>query len=620
MTVFDFALKDLVRRKKQTALCILALSMCVAAVVFIVVLNDYLAFEAQALTDGKLGVGFVGAFYDFATLLEILGVLTGAVIAYFLISATMSERIRDIGIMKATGCITEVVFGHFVIELSIIVFSSCLLGMCFGAIFSYGYVALHNSGSSVAQLSFNPWTILAVLLVFALIFYLLGIRPIVRAIQIEPGRALAPEHTADNPSFKVGGLLQKRGFYFKFACRAFLRRQVPAISIIVCIVLAITSTTVMVAGSTVVKETIQSYVKRAVGDNIILIGHSDISDYYVSSLSPLFQPEEREAVDFLNPTYLMPRALISELLEIRGTVKLDSRLVLDTRVHEVKGTSFVGEDKKTMIFLGDDRSCEAFVQGISPGNVTNEWLIWGRMLTEADADSVVIGDSLNAAILSFPFDQKIEINEKRFNIVGVAFDPLNAGFVVYVPRKSLSAICNQTGCNLLLVQADRDAYSEVLEDVRVAVSGTGLEVVELKDSVTRYSRFLDFVWSPFALLSFLFLGATLLCLSSYMAIFIAEQERDLGIMRALGVTPRKLVSIILLQTILVALSGGGAGALLGFSVTFTFIIPEPVITSGSLVLIAGCLIFTLSFLGLSGLYPAFSTLRRSAFRTRAQAY
>ena len=615
--MFEFALKDLVRRKKQTALCILALSMCVAAVVFTMVLSDNLAFEAQAITDGKLGVGFVGAFYDFATLLEILGVLTGAVIAYFLISAAMSERIRDIGIMKATGCITEVVFGHFVIELSIIVFSSCLLGICFGAFFSYSYVALLSSGSSLAQLHFNPWAILAVLLVFVLIFYLLGIRPIVRAIQIEPGRALAPEHPTYNPSFKAGGLLQRRGFYFKFACRAFLRRQAPAISIIVCVALAMTSTTVMVAGSTVVKETIQSYVKRAVGDDIILIGHSDISDYYVSRLSPLFQPEESEAVDFMNPECLIPEALISKLLQIRGIVKLDSRLVLDTRVHEVKGTSFAGEDKKTLIFLGDDRSCEAFVQGVSPGNVTNEWLIWGRVLTEADVDSVVIGDSLNAKILSFPFDQKIEIYEKRFNIVGVAFDPLNTGFVVYLPRKSLSAICNQTGCNLLLVQADRGVYPESLEDMRAAVSGTSLEAVELNNSVTRYSRFLDFVWSPFALLSFLFLGAVLLCLSSYMALFIAEQERDLDIMRALGVTPRRLAGITLLQTSLVALIGGGVGALLGFSVTFTFIIPEPVITSGSLFLIAGCLTFALSFLGLSGLYPAFSTLKKPIFRTRA---
>jgi putative ABC transport system permease protein len=92
---------------------------------------------------------------------------------------------------------------------------------------------------------------------------------------------------------------------------------------------------------------------------------------------------------------------------------------------------------------------------------------------------------------------------------------------------------------------------------------------------------------------------------------IAGQQREFGIMRALGAKPRNVMKIIFTQALLITLISGAIGISVGLFVTFVFLIPEPVISQNTLVYIAGWLLLTLGLLCLSSLYPATKAVKKS---------
>jgi len=111
------------------------------------------------------------------------------------------------------------------------------------------------------------------------------------------------------------------------------------------------------------------------------------------------------------------------------------------------------------------------------------------------------------------------------------------------------------------------------------------------------------------------LATATLCLLSYLMLSVAGQQREFGIMRALGAKPRNVVKIVFTQALLVTLISSVIGISVGLIVTFAFLIPEPVISQNTLVLVAGGLLLSLSLLCLSSLYPALKAVKRSVVST-----
>ncbi len=92
---------------------------------------------------------------------------------------------------------------------------------------------------------------------------------------------------------------------------------------------------------------------------------------------------------------------------------------------------------------------------------------------------------------------------------------------------------------------------------------------------------------------------------------IAGQQREFGIMRALGAKPRSIMKIIFTQALLITLVSGAIGISVGLFVTFVFLIPEPVVSQYTLVSVAGWLLLALGLLCLSSLYPAMKAVKKS---------
>ena len=133
MSEISFPIKDLTRRKTQTTLTILGLTISTAATVFLIIFGSNLGFEISFLArGGRLTSGFSNIFFQFILIVSILNILTGPIITSFLVHLTMSGRMRDIGVMKASGCLSGSIFAYFITELSLLVFFSSLTGIIFG--------------------------------------------------------------------------------------------------------------------------------------------------------------------------------------------------------------------------------------------------------------------------------------------------------------------------------------------------------------------------------------------------------------------------------------------------------------------------------------------------------
>jgi len=609
MSKIAFPVKDLARRKFQTSLTIIGLTICTAATVFLTIFGENLGFEVAFVTGGKLSIGFSNIFSRFVSVVGFLNLLAGASITSFLVFIMMSKRMQDIGVMKATGCVTGTAFTYFLTELSIVAFISCIAGTALGILTNFACVHVLNTlGFSISQKPLNINAIFFVFLASILCSHIFGVWPVIKAIRAKPAEALSALYELGMASQLGKPVLSKLGFTLKMAYRGLVRRKSATIQAIVCLAAVLTLTTLSVAGGVIAKQTTQSYVERAICKDVALVCHPDISAQYVNFLSRFFETKETQHLNYSDSKYSISQHLISRLSSIVG-LEVDARFVSEATAYEVQVIVIDPEADPPYIEVGDHRSSETLVLGVEPENIVNEWLIFGRALNKTDTYSALIGDSLALEIFSDVEKQEIKVFDQNFRIAGVCLDPLNNGNVVYVPLKTLSPK-EEPQYNLLLLKIEPSLHSKVIADIENNISGTQLELVELNGVLEKHLGFLNLVWSSVMLLPLLSLVTATLCLLSYMMLSIAGQQREFGVMRALGTNPKGILNIILTQALIIVLVSGTIGVLIGLTITFAFLIPEPVITLNNIIMVATWLLSAFVILSLSSLYPAMKIIKK----------
>jgi len=615
MSEISFPIKDLTRRKTQTTLTILGLAISTAATLFLIIFGSNLGFEISFLAKGgRLTSGFSNIFFQFILIVSILNILTGPIITSFLIHLTMSGRMRDIGVMKACGCLSGSIFAYFVTELSLLVFFSALTGIIFGvAAYYISTIFLNAAGFSISQ-TLNLGTIMVICIVLIIFSHIFGALPIRKAAKAKPTEAMSPIYKLGTTAALGKKIPSKLGLTFKVAFRNLLRRKSVTSQAIICLTAVLTLTTVTIAGGMIANQTTTSYVERAIGRNIVLVGHPTLTDRYVNLLSRFFEDKEMQQLDYLDHEFLISESLVSKLDDIQGVREVDPRLVLEDSVREVPGIVLDSVEQTTAVIIGDSRSDEALILGIEPEKVVNDWLIFGRKLGENDQESTVIGDSLAVNMFSAAQNQSIKVFEESslpYDIVGVCVDPLNNGKVVYMPLETLYRDLGQHGYNLLFLQIDASEKSQVLAQIENEVSGENLNVVELDTILDKHVSFLNKIWSLVMFLPFFSLATAAISLLSYLMLSISGQQHEFGIMRALGAKPRSIMKIVFSQALIIILVSGAIGISAGLFITFRFLIPDPVISQSTLISVSAWLLVILGLLCVSSLYPALKAVKKT---------
>ncbi|MDH5376049.1 MAG: ABC transporter permease [Candidatus Bathyarchaeota archaeon] len=611
MSETSFPVNDLLRRKLQTGLTVASLTLCVALTVFLLLFGENIGFEISQVAEGKLTSGFSIIFSQFITFIGLLIVVTGAVIVSFMVFVMMSQRVKDIGLMRATGCPNDLIFGYFMTELLIVTFVSCFLGVVFGILADYASISLFSfTGFQILQKPVNFWLILLIFVLFFVLAVIFGVKPILDVTKVEPAKAISPTYhygLSKEPGFRV---ISKSSFTVKIALRSLFRRKSATIRIILCLATVFTLVTVAIAGGIIADQTTKSWVEKAIGRDMILIAHKNMSDQYKLLLSKFHGAKEDLQFNYTEQEYLVPESLLNQLKTI-SSIDVDARLVVEGHVREVPG-EIIDSETATIISVGDDREGESLIVGVEPEKVLSEWFVEGEPLKESETLEAVVGESLAQKMFSKPLNQYLMVFDRIFNVTGVCMDPINNGNVTYVPLDVLQNVTGILKPNIVMVRVDSVNRAEVLEQIRTTVDGVDSEfrVFELNEALEENVGFLGYVWSTLMFLPLFSLIAASLCLIGYVVLAIAEQSRELGVLRALGIKPKTVTKTVSEQSFIVLLSSFVAGVPIGIILTLLILVPEPVVTSHTILEIAGWLLVALVVMFVSSLYPAVKFARK----------
>jgi putative ABC transport system permease protein len=613
MTEAFFSINDLLRRKLQTSLVIIGVALCAGSTLFLLLLSDKIGFGILSVAESRLTTGFIAIFSRFIIFVGFLVFLVGAVIISFLVHAMMAQRTRDIGLMKAAGCPNDLVFGYFMNELIIVTIVGCLLGVAIGLIADYVTSSVFTIiGFQVASGRVNPWIVLITFAAFVGLSLVVGIKPVLAATRVRPATALSPSFSfglSRESDFKG---VSRAGLTVKMAVRSLFRRKSTNSGIILCLTVVFILVTVSVAGGIIANETTRSWVERAVGKNVILIAHQEMTDQYELLLSKFYTEGIGTQFNYSDKRYLVSEDMLSQLGLIHG-LAIDPRLILETQVKENQGI-VLGQNTGETTYVGDNRRGTSLIAGVEPDKVLGQWFVDGNFLNkEESASDAVIGDTLGLKLFSQPLAQNVTLFNRGFRIVGVCLDPINNGNVTYVPFTVLQSATGISGPNIIMVRIDATTNrKEVLDNINTTVRtiDSKFEVSELDEILNEQIGFLGYIWSTIMLLPMLSLSAAALCLMGYVVLTINEQRQEFGILRAVGAKPRTVVGIVMTQNLLVLLSSWAAGIALGMIATLMILIPEPLVTGSTIAEIAVWLLLALAAIFASSLYPALRFARK----------
>ncbi|PVX26126.1 MAG: hypothetical protein CW691_02380 [Candidatus Bathyarchaeum sp.] len=615
MSEISFPLKDLARRKSQTVLTILGLTISTAATVFLIAFGSNLGFEISFFTKGQqLTSGFYNIFSQFILIVSILNILTGPIMTSFLVHLTMSGRMRDIGVMKASGCLGGSIFSYFFTELSLLVFLSTISGMILGVATYYcSTMFLNTIGYSISQ-NINLGAILVASIILIIFSHIFGALPIHKAAKAKPTQAMSPIYKLGTTAGLGKNITSKLGLTIKVAYRNLVRRKSATSQAILCLTVVLTLTTVTIVGGMVANQTTTSYVERAVGRDIVVLGHPTMTERYVNLLSQFFEEKELEQIDYGSSDFIISESLIAKLENIQGVNEIDPRLILETSVQEVPGIVLDPVEQTGAIIIGGSRSDEALILGVKPEMVINNWMTFGNKLDENEQDAALIGDSLAVNMFDDALNQSIKVFDESilpYDIVGVCVDPLNNGKVVYMPIDTVYKDTKQQGYNIVLLQIDASENPQVLTRIENVAAEVSMNALELNSILDKHTHFLNNIWSLVMFLPLFSLATAAISLLSYLMLSISGQQHEFGIMRAIGAKPKSIMKIVFSQALVIILVSGAVGISLGIFITFGFLIPDPVISQSTLISVSAGLIVILCFLCISSMYPTLKSVKKT---------
>lgn len=612
MSETSFPINDLLRRKLQTSLVVASLALSVASTLFLLLFAEKIGFSVSLMVEGKLTAGFSAAFSPFILLLVVLILIAGAVMVSFMTSLMISRRIKDIGLMKAAGCPNDLVFGYFLTELLVVIFSGCFLGTLLGLLADFASTSVFGSlGLQAPQVSLDLWLVLGVFALYFVIALVVGAKPVYSASRVEPAKAVSPAYylgLSKGSSFKV---LSKSSLAFRVALRSLIRHKSATVKIVVCLSIVFTLLTVGVAGGLIANQTTESWVEKAIGRNTVLIAQQDMGEQYELLLKEFYEGNTATQFNYTDERYFIPENLLENLSSSYGDSRIDARIVLEAPVTEVEGYAYNGETSANITTVGDSRTGQSLVEGVEPGRPLNDWVLDGSFLNETW--EVVVGDTLSKNLFSDPLVQGLIVLGRSLTVVGVCLDPINNGKVAYVSFQALQNASGVPGPNVVLLKPDSSAdRTTFLNQLNATVKALNPEfaVFDLNDVLDKCLGFVGYMWSTVMILPLFSLVAASLCLVGYVMLAVDEQRQEFGVLRAVGAKPSMVLNVVSGQSLLVLLSSYGVGIAFGIIATLLILVQEPLVTVYTVFEISGLLTVALVATFVSSLYPALRFARK----------
>jgi putative ABC transport system permease protein len=287
----------------------------------------------------------------------------------------------------------------------------------------------------------------------------------------------------------------------------------------------------------------------AVGAVVALVG---ISNGFERSFVAVYQ---RQKVDLLvqqrgvgqKLTSVLDAKVGDQIAKIPGVRQVNSGLVDMTSMEELGPVPVLVQGWQADSPLMRDLS-------ILPG---------GRYLAADDANCVLLGERLAASLEKRVGDKLTIFDDQTYTVAGIFKSPVvyeNGGMVVLL--KDLQRFMgHEDKVSGFAVGVDNPNDQEEIERVRQGIEALGRNMeatptVEFVNSTNeiRFIHAMAWITSAVALV----IGAVGMLNTMVMSVF--ERTREIGILRAIGWGRWRVVRMILMESILLSLSGGVVGA------------------------------------------------------------
>jgi ABC-type antimicrobial peptide transport system permease subunit len=617
----SFPVKDLLRRPLQTSLTIATLTLCVASTLFLLIFSGRIGIGISAQTS-TLTTGLSMVFSQILGFIEPLVFVVGAILTSFTLYLMMAQRTRDLGLIKAAGCPSPLVAGYFTTELLIVAVSGCLLGTFLGVLADF-FVATIVLGSYILPNFLYVAFVFGVFLVLALAF---GLKPIIDAARMPPLNALSPVNYYGIPAEKRHKPMSKFGITWKISTRSLSRHQNAVVRMVILLSAVFVLLTISIAGGVIARDTTSYWVKDPTSTNSIntvAVAHDSIGQRYLDLLSTFSGGQLDGNFDYSMPDFVVFQSTIDRLKALGSVGDVDERLVLEAHIVEDRNFTVVGGET---FWVGGTREGESLIIGLNPNNENVPAWFEGRILQNTSRFEAVIGDSIATNMYSpdlklninysDPLVQSVKIFDKKFVIDGVCIDPINKGFVTYVPLETLE---NLTGLspNLVLVTpeegVDEAVFMAQLQETLGTEEGE-LQVFQFEAVTQRNLNYLGTSWAVIMLVPLVTLACAAMCLVGYQVLSVEEQRQELGVLRAIGTKPWIIVSVLSIQGLIVLLSSFGVGIAFGIMTTLMILMANPLVTVWTIVGIAAMLLGALVVMFILSVYPALKMAKTSILK------
>ena len=609
-----FPVHDLLRRRLQTGLVLAGLTLCVASTVFLLLFCARLGLGISSIAEGRLTTGFMIVFRQLLVFAGALVLIAGVATVSFMVFFMMSQRVKDVGLMKAIGCPNGLIFGYLMSELAIVAIVSCVLGTILGMVADFASTGLlTGAGFESTWKLADAWPALLVAVGFLAVALILGAKPILDATKVECVKAMSPNYYIELMSGSRFRAASRSRLVARIALRSLSRRKAATLRVLICLTTLFVLLTVTVAGGVIASQTTNDWIEKAIGRNTLVIGHHEMLGQYRFLYSKFYEAKGDRSFNYADERYSMSENLSSLLGNISGVTNTEERLVTQAHITEVRSYVIDPETLAT-IPIGDSREWDSLIIGVEPDKVLGQWFVDGRFLDGNDSFKATVGDSLARAIFSRPLDQSMSFSHGTYDVVGVCVEPINNGFVAYVPLKVLHSASGIPVSNLLMVRIDSSADEAVVVNKiksELASENDAFDVLVLDEILEKSVAFVGHLWSAIMLLPLFSLISASFCMTAYVMLAVTEQKQEFGVLRALGARSSAIVRLVSLQNLVVLLSSYGVGVASGIMTTLMILVPDPIVTSLTIAEICGLLLAASILIFTMSLYPAMKAAKAS---------
>jgi len=589
--MLDFGREEIKQKKFRFLLVFFGVIICVSSTIFLIAISQNLGFNVFS-SSTKLFTAYISNIMSSYIVFEgVIVFLTGVLTIYFLSSTMMAGRIRDIGLVKALGNTDKNAFGYLMSAPLMIMFIASFTGGLLG--FSVSIAA------SVVLFEQSFWLIATKTLLisvgvtggFFLLSWSIVSSQTAKALNRVSVNLLSGDETSfDFKKEKIESLpkmAERLSSALSMAFKNMFRSKSRAKTSLICLSVCILLITISFLGNFVCWNTTRGYVDNTFDQNMLLIGNTNFVNVYQKMLDPLTEVKQNqemlETIKITDSSYMINQEFIEKLNNSNGVMSVDKRLAVFTQVMEIRKT-LIELDKFNephYVTYGEYRSTNCLIVGIDPNQLEKGNIFHTAENTLEGVDIAVVGDSLSKAIFQNPYKQGIEIYANKapttvvdslnFNIDMVTVDPLNHGYVAYIPIAELQKLCSIEGVNFILLKTD--GYDKTVLEITELASQYNLTVNSLNTLHNEYLSSIDKLWLsilPFTLLTVI---TAMICLLNCMFISISSRFHDFGIIKAIGAKTNYLTKIVFFECLILTLAAAPIGIILGITFDLLFLLP-----------------------------------------------